>query len=118
MNLEPKDNYEVSFAVSKEDRLAIDNIAERMVALDRTYGTRRMLGPDIKKVQLMMSLTACHANGCPLKLDELLLANDADFAHDAFGICRNINTTTGGLDNCFWPRYAVPMSTGGEDSNV
>ena len=53
-----------------------------------------------------MDIDACHNNGCPLKLQELLDADDFNFAHDVFGIRGNIDRTTGELLNCFVPRYA------------
>lgn len=54
-----------------------------------------------------MDIDACHNNGCPLKLHELLEADDFNFAHDAFGIRRHIDRTTGKLQDCFVPRYAA-----------
>jgi len=57
-------------------------------------------------MDLRMDLTACHLNGCPLQLDDLLGAEDSDFAHDVFGIVCNLNRKTGRLENCFVPRYA------------
>ena len=54
----------------------------------------------------LMDIDACHCNGCPLKLHELLQADDKNFAHDVFGIRNNINRKTGKLENCFLPRYA------------
>lgn len=53
-----------------------------------------------------MDITACHANGCPLRLLELAEADDANFAHDVFGIRRHIDRRTGKLGDCFLPRYA------------
>jgi hypothetical protein len=55
-----------------------------------------------------MDLSACVANGCPLRLADLLKADDMNFAHDIFGIRANLNRDTGKLDNCFSPRYSVP----------
>jgi len=47
-----------------------------------------------------------HLNGNPLKLQELLDADDANFAHDVFGIRRHINRSTGKLEDFFSPRYS------------
>ena len=52
-----------------------------------------------------MDFTAVHLNGCPLRLDALLEADDFNFMHDAFGICRHLNRETGKLDGMFSPRY-------------
>lgn len=42
-----------------------------------------------------------------LKLEELLAADDSNFVHDAFGIYNHMNRTTGKLEGCFLPRFAV-----------
>ena len=43
---------------------------------------------------------------CPLKLQELLDADDGNFYHDIIGIHTNLNRETRKLENCFVPRYA------------
>ncbi len=53
-----------------------------------------------------MDIAATHCNGCPLKLDALLRADDFNFAHDVFGIRHHINRNTGKLEEGFDPRYA------------
>ena len=58
-----------------------------------------------KRLRLLMDLSACHANGCRLKLDELLKAEPMDFAHDISGIQAHMNRETGQLEDCFSPRY-------------
>jgi len=57
-------------------------------------------------ISLDMDITAAH-NHCPLKLTELLEANEFNFCHDVFGIRNHINRDTGELQNCFLPRYAA-----------
>lgn len=54
-----------------------------------------------------MDLSACIANGCPLKLEEFLAADDFNFAHDFFGIMGHMDRTTGKLRDCFLPRFAA-----------
>ena len=56
-----------------------------------------------------MDITACHANGNPLGLQRLLLADDFTFAHDVFGIRGHINRETGQLEDCFVPRLTRHM---------
>lgn len=56
-------------------------------------------------LQLMMDLTATHANGCPLDLEGLANAKAFDFWHDIRGIQRHLNRDTGKLEDCFLPRY-------------
>jgi len=58
------------------------------------------------RMTAIMDIDACHCNGNPLKLQELLEADDFNFGHDVFGIRANIDRTTGKLQNCFVPRYS------------
>lgn len=79
-------------------------IAHRTILLAKKLGI-----PCEKKGIIMdieMDIDACHNNGCPLKLTDLLNADDQNFAHDVFGIRANIDRTTGKLLNCFLPRFA------------
>lgn len=64
--------------------------------------------PELDRRTLNMDLTACHANGMPLKLAELLLADEGNFWHDVAGISRHINRETGRLEDCFVPRFHNP----------
>jgi hypothetical protein len=58
----------------------------------------------------LMDIIAVHANGCPLRLQELLRASRFEFSHDVFGIRRHLNRETGQLGDYFLPRFAVPLS--------
>ncbi len=84
---------------------AILAIADRAVEAAR----RRSSHPAdrLLKAEVMMDITATHANGCPLDLDKLLAAPDFDFAHDVFGIRRHLDRTTGELRDFFLPRCSV-----------
>jgi hypothetical protein len=55
----------------------------------------------------IMDISACHENGCRLKLQELLHAGEGDFFHDVAEIRRHIDRKTGKLDGEFWPRFAA-----------
>ena len=81
---------------TKEDALTIVAIARRAHA---------DLGMPFAMTE--MDLTACHTNGCPLKLTELLAAPPFDFAHDLCGIAQCIDRLTGKLSEQFGPRYAA-----------
>lgn len=63
-----------------------------------------------------MDIVATHMNGCPLRLRELLEADDLNFAHDVAGIARHIDRTTGKLTNCFLPRFADLIRDAGTPS--
>jgi hypothetical protein len=52
-----------------------------------------------------MDISACHSNGCPLRLADLLAAKNFDFMHDVAGIHNNIDRETGKLKGNFLPRY-------------
>ena len=95
---------EPSFDVSKKDAASIHKIAVRAVKLADDKSLFR-LGEIYTLLDCDMDLTACHANGCPLKLKDLLEANPGDFGHDVFGIRKNLNRETGELGNCFLPRF-------------
>ena len=86
----------VSFKVSEFDMKEIHAIA---VKASRKFGYPLM---DVE-----MDITACHANGNPLKLHELYNADEFNFAHDVCGIRQHINRKTGKLENCFLPRYSI-----------
>lgn len=75
-------------------------IARRAVKMAREFSI------EYDQMTAVMDLDACHSNGCPLKLQELLGADNFNFAHDVFGIRTHINRTSGQLENCFLPRYA------------
>lgn len=86
----------IKWNVSKHDGNQIGIIADRMT----------IINPEIDSRDVTMSLTACHANGNPLDLECLFLADDSNFIHDVLGICRHINKKTGKLNDYFVPRYS------------
>jgi hypothetical protein len=97
----------ISFDVTDDDEDLIHQIVRR--AMDPTgHDYSSMIDP----LTLEMDLTACHANGCPLRLQELLDADNFNFAHDVLGINRHMNRDTGQLEDCFLPRFAAPPIAG------
>jgi hypothetical protein len=94
-----KEGKMVNFKASKADASDIHNIALR--------ASRTEIGFDYSLNNIQMDITATHANGNPLKLNEFLNADDENFAHDIFGIRRHLNRNTGQLENCFLPRYSA-----------
>jgi hypothetical protein len=94
----------VSFNVSSFDRELIEMIVDRtldIISAGQPLTKRDRLG---RRLNLIMDLTACHANGNPLDLEKLAAADDFNVAHDVGGISRNIDRDTGKLANCFSPR--------------
>jgi hypothetical protein len=60
---------------------------------------------DVKVMDTMMDIQACHTSGTPLRLADLLNAEPFDFAHDVYGIRNHLDRTTGKLTDCFLPRF-------------
>lgn len=90
---------------TEEDLAIISKIAERAIAyFILASETGRRLPFDGLDIQ--MDLCAVHLNGCPLRLADLLAADDFNFAHDITGIRRHLNRKTGALENHFLPRFA------------
>jgi hypothetical protein len=54
---------------------------------------------------LRMDIIATHLI-CPLRLQEMLDADDSNFVHDIAGIERHLNRRTFKLEDCFLPRFA------------
>jgi hypothetical protein len=92
----------IKFKVSQYEEHLIHKIAERA---DREIYTHL----DVKQTVLdtVMDLSACVANGWPLRLAELLAADEFNFAHDVTGIRHYLDRRTGKLTDCFSPRYTL-----------
>ena len=91
----------IKFATSKQDIEIESKIGDRAITMAKKLGVK------YDKLTALMDIDACHNNGNPLRLTDLLNADDTNFTHDVFGIRANINRTTGKLDNCFVPRYSI-----------
>lgn len=95
----------MNFNATKDETTLIRKAAVRALAMDRAANGAN--AQDI--MDWSMDLTACHCNGTPLDLEKLNAFDNFNFAHDAFGISRHIDRTTGKLKNCFLPRCAVKV---------
>lgn len=100
-------------AFNQNYRETIQKIVDRAVRLTREQATTLLSSPD-QRLSLTMDLMAANGrNGNPvLDLDALLEADDANFAHDVFGIARHMDRATGSLGDCFCPRFAVAAAIG------
>lgn len=96
---------QISFEVSRADAATIQKICDRAIAAAKEQGVK------LDRMDVVMDITACHANGSPLDLDRLLAADDFNFGHDVFGIRRHLDRTTGKLTNHFRPRFSVRAAT-------
>lgn len=82
---------------STEDAAIILRIGQRASAL---------MAGQLGTIALVMDVTACHLNGCPLHLEDLAEADNFNLLHDVVGIYRHLDRETGRLKDCFLPRYA------------
>lgn len=89
----------IKWNATSEELVIINRIINRYLESMHILGNR-------SRMDLLMDITATHCNKCPLKLEELLNAEDFDFMHDLIGIQTNLDRSTGELQNCFVPRYA------------
>jgi hypothetical protein len=63
-----------------------------------------LMGSDF--LSLTMDIQATHID-TPLRLKDLLKADDFNFTHDICGIQRHMNRETGKLENFFLPRFSA-----------
>jgi hypothetical protein len=93
---------DLSFDCPEDERKTIRAIARRARDL---YLEHRV---DRSALDIDMDLTAAHCNGNPLRLDELLKADDFNLLHDVSGIAKHLNRETGKLEGFFSPRFSKP----------
>lgn len=93
----------IRWQISREDHRLVRQIVARAEASSIACGGRVFDRRDLE-----MDIAATHCNGCPLRLADLLTADDFNFAHDVWGIWRHIDRNTGRLLNHFLPRFAQP----------
>lgn len=91
--------------VDRKDRKTIEQIAERAVRALAAQGLRM----DCESIR--MSLLVCHANGCPLRLMDLLNAHAASLLSDVSRIYKHLDRETGQLMDGFVPRFAAKKET-------
>ena len=87
----------ISWTSTKADYTLINKIAAR--ACD--------LFPMADRITIQMDVACVHSNGCPLRLHDLLGADDANFMHDIAGISQHLDRKTGKLAAGFRPRFAA-----------
>ena len=84
----------------KEAMAVIKKIAARAVHLYADQNIR------VEQVDILMDLSALHFGGQKLRLNDLLAADDANFAHDIGGINRHLDRETYQLNDGFSPRFS------------
>lgn len=76
--------------------------------VDRADRLYRAQGQRINRGSLEMDLSATHVT-TPLRLNDLLAADNFNFIHDIAGIMRHLDRSTGQLQDHFLPRFAQPV---------
>ena len=76
-------------------------IAERA---SRFYAS---VGVKVKPEFIMVELRVVHDEIVPLRLDDLLNADDSNFVHDVAGIHQHLDLGNCRLNDFFHPRYAA-----------
>lgn len=99
-------NDSIIWETSPEDYALIKQIASRFEKLKKGFGDPQ----PYLFVIVCMDITACHMNGNPLRLQDLLDADDFEFAHDVVEINHNIDPNTGSLLNGFIPKHSVSVA--------
>ena len=90
--------------INKDDSAIAHKVADRAVKLIKEL---RGVNTHVDKCPMIMDIEAAHI-AQPLKLQELLDADNANFGHDVFGISRYIDRETGKMTDCFLPRFSAP----------
>lgn len=96
-----KATHPVFAQLTAEEKATVDRIVDRAVAMYAAAGYPR------KSIDIRMDIEATHAR-LPLRLEELVEADDFNFAHDIGGIARHLDRKTGLLTGHFLPRFAPP----------
>lgn len=91
----------INFNASPEDAALIDKI------VDRAEGIYTRQSAPFDRMSVEMDITATHLNGCPLRLQKFLDADDFNFAHDLVGIINHVDRSTGQLTRHFLPRCSA-----------
>jgi hypothetical protein len=64
-------------------------------------------GADVMGAYIASEVKIVHNEICKLRLQELLVADEGNFAHDICGIHANIDILDGSFRNGFSPRFAA-----------
>lgn len=96
--------YGIRFDTTPAESRLISRIAARASAVAKKDGW------EYARLDAERDLTACHCNGCPLRLAELAKEDSSTFGHDVFGIRKYLDRRTGKLTDFFNPRLSLSMA--------
>ena len=86
-----------------QDQQLKSAIADRAVKMFNRFGV------PVRKIDILMDIDYVNEI-CPMRLRELLDADDFNFSHDIGGIYRHFNRETRQLENCFIPRSSHSLT--------
>jgi hypothetical protein len=83
--------------------------AAELLIIEKIVYRAQLLGiyESYEGAMAIKDIDACHSNWCPLRLADLLAADDWNFAHDIQGIRDNLDPYTGKMLLPFLPRFYV-----------
>lgn len=84
------------------ERMTAEDSQLVLACAERAHATNK----DINMMDLSMDISAAHLAN-PLKLQDMLDADDFNFNHDVYGIHRHIDRKTGEMNDHFLPRFLV-----------
>jgi hypothetical protein len=91
MNQTKPNESHINWNATPDDFRLIDLISTIFVAYMKEHGHK------IDKFQAQMDMTACHLNGHPLKLLQMLLGSNDALVRDCARICNGIDRSNGSL---------------------
>ena len=96
----------INWTATPEDRALIEKIADRYIAMMAALKLR-LEGED-PRTDIIMDLACVHLNIQPLRLADLLAADDFNLGHDVGGIRGHlVRNDPPRLGECFLPRFSA-----------
>lgn len=99
----PNERIALQFERQREEARGrvIGEIADRAVRLYEKHDVR------IERLTVLLDVLTCHSKVQPLRLDDLLAADDYNFLHDIGGINRHLDRDAYRLGDGFLPRFSA-----------
>lgn len=79
----------------------------KMIAARAARMVYKLTGNEVRPEFIESELRVVHFDICTLRLQDLLDANEDDFAHDIAGIHDHLDIIDASFRNKWWPRFAV-----------
>lgn len=95
-----------NWKLKTDEQPIVLKIVDRAYAMAQKHAAGKPMG-ERDKQDWRMDIIAVHNGDCPLRLQDMLDADDFNFAHDIFGIARHLNRTTMKLEDHFLPRFSA-----------